>query len=62
MRYIDAMNLNREICCKPTPSGAAPCFDGGFSLVVASAGIYCRPLRPVRWSGFANCRFYVNAA
>ncbi|WP_122157523.1 Ada metal-binding domain-containing protein [Paraburkholderia phenazinium] len=62
MRYIVVMNLDREIRCKPVCSSAVRSFGGRFSLVMSSSGIYCRPLCPVRWSGFANCRFYVNAA
>ena len=46
MRYIDAMNPDREICCKSVSSRDGR-FDGGHSVVVASTGIYCRPVGPM---------------
>jgi methylphosphotriester-DNA--protein-cysteine methyltransferase len=61
MRYIDTMNLNREICYQAVLSRDRR-FDGWFFAAVTSTGIYCRPACPVRPPKFANCRFYANAA
>ena len=37
-------------------------FDGRLFVGVATTGVYCRPICPVRTPKFANCRFFPSAA
>jgi AraC family transcriptional regulator of adaptative response / DNA-3-methyladenine glycosylase II len=61
MRYIEAMNLDREACYEAVLARDRR-FDGWFFVAVTSTGIYCRPVCPVRAPKLTNCRFFPNAA
>ena len=60
-RYISLMKLDPDICYQALLARDAR-FDGCFFAGVVTAGIYCRPVCPVKTPRRQSCSFFPSAA
>ena len=60
-RYILFVKLDPDICYQALLTREAR-FDGRFFVGVATTGIYCRPVCPVKTPRRKNCSFFPSAA